>query len=154
MSLNRVSEPTTRRVVVAVADIAGFLKAVEHRSDLEAFRMLDEFCELVGEVVTSAGGTVVKFIGDAALIAFPEEDARQAVAALRELASRAQTSWSTFDATCAVRIKAHLGPVVCGPLGTAQDKRFDIIGNTVNELFMMPQDQEFTVSEELERITG
>lgn len=49
-------------------------------------------------------------------------------------------------------IIAYIGLAVCGPLGTAGDKRFDVIGNTVNELFLMPYPEDFNLSEELKKI--
>ena len=47
--------------------------------------MLDKFYGLVGDAVDDAGGKVVKFMGDAALMVFPEDSTREAVEALRTL---------------------------------------------------------------------
>ena len=145
-----MNEPTECRMVVATADIAGFAKASENKTDLDQFNMLNEFYALVGNVVSQAHGTIVKFLGDEALIAFPEAEAKEAVAALHELLAQAQTIWSQLDATCRLRINAHVGPLVCGPMGP--DQKFDVIGNTVNELFMMPYAEEIHLSEELKKL--
>ena len=136
MGSDPVSQLEERRIVIAVADIAGFMKAARGKSNLDTFRMLDEFYYLVDQVVAKAGGRVVKFMGDAALMVFPEDSAPQAVAALGELKERAQTLWTGFDATCVVKTKAHVGLAACGPIGP--EKRFDVIGQSVNELFLMP----------------
>jgi adenylate cyclase len=138
MNYDSMCEPTECRMVVATADIAGFCKACQGKSDLDTFRMLDEFCHLVDGLTTDAGGRVLKFMGDAALMVYPEENAAAAVASLASLRSEAQAIWTDFDETCVVRTKAHVGSVVCGPMGPA--KRFDAIGNTLNELFRMPWD--------------
>jgi len=35
-------------------------------------------------------------------------------------------------------VKAHFGPVTCGPIGTRGDKRFDLFGETVNIAATLP----------------
>ena len=137
-------------MVVATADIAGFAKASENRTDLDQFNMLNEFYALVGNIVSQTHGRVVKFLGDEALIAFPETEAEEAVAALHELLAQAPTIWPQLDATCRLRINAHVGSLVCGSMGP--DQTFDVIGNTVNELFMMPHTEELQLSEELKKL--
>ncbi len=133
-----MTAPQESRMVVGLADIAGFAKACESKSDVETFEMLNQLYMLVGNVIHKAGGSVVKFMGDSALVVFPESDAKQGVAALRELASSSSDVCASFDRTCTVRIKAHVGSVVSGPMGP--DNRFDVIGNTLNQLFLMPWD--------------
>ena len=32
----------------------------------------------------------------------------------------------------AIHVKVHFDPVICGPIGTRTDKRFDVYGYTVN----------------------
>ena len=46
-------------------------------------------------------------------------------------------------------VKAHLGTVVAGPLGAAGDKRPDLIGRAVNDLFLLPAG-EFVLSAALQ----
>jgi class 3 adenylate cyclase len=154
MNYDNITEPTECEVVVATADIAGFAEACRNRPEQEVFKMLDEFYEFVGHVVLGAGGKPVKFMGDCALIIFPAGKAPEAIAALRDLQTKVQGIWSDFQAICRVRIDAHVGSAVCGPLGTADDKRFDVIGNIVNELFLMPHPEAFNLSEELKKIVG
>jgi adenylate cyclase len=125
-------------MVVGLADIAGFAKACKSKSDLETFSMLNTFYDLVGNIIRNADGTVVKFMGDSALVLFPEDKAKQAVDSLRELSFEAARIWAEFDERCKVRIKAHVGSVVIGLIGP--DQRLDVIGNTLNQLFLMPWD--------------
>jgi adenylate cyclase len=131
-----MNEPQESRMVIGLADITGFASACQNKTDIDTFNMLNQFYALVGDVVRKAGGTVVKFMGDSALVIFPESEAKQAVTALRELASSSSGVWSDFDRTCTVRIKAHVGSVVSGHMGP--DNRFDVIGNALNQLFLMP----------------
>jgi len=61
MSSDDLAQPTECRLVDAVADIAGFMRAAAGKSNLDTFRMLDEFYRLVEESVARAGGKVVKY---------------------------------------------------------------------------------------------
>jgi adenylate cyclase len=142
--------PEQKTLVIALADVAGFAKACQGRSDLETFQMLDRFYGLVGTVVGQAGGTVVKFMGDCALVVFPQDRAQAAVAALRELRAKAGPIWSEFGAACTLRIKAHIGSVACGPIGP--DGRFDVVGRAVNDLFLMRGHGDEEFSEDLKRV--
>jgi len=150
MNYDEITSPTECRMIIAVADIAGFAHIFQTMSNREMFDMLDEFYELVGDVTEDAGGKVVKFGGDAALIVFPENTANQAVEALRSLKTRADGWLSQLDPSAQVYVKAHVGSVVCGPLGTAKEKRFDVIGAPVMELYMSPS-EDFVLSPELQR---
>lgn len=145
-----MDRPKQCRMVVGLIDIAGFAKACELKSDLEIFNKLNEFYNLVGNVIGKVNGTVVKFMGDSALIIFPEDKAKQAVVSIHEISSSAKDIWTKFDETCVVRIKAHCGSVVVGPMG--QEEQLDVIGNTVNQLFLMSWDGP-ELSNELKQLT-
>jgi class 3 adenylate cyclase len=145
-----MKEPVQQTLIIAMADVAGFAKACWGRSDLEVFRMLDRFYGLVGTVIGQAGGTVVKFMGDCALLVFPQDKPDSAVAALRELRAKAEPLWSEFGASCAVTVKAHVGSAACGPIGP--DGRFDVVGKSVNDLFLMNGTGAEEFSEALKRL--
>lgn len=151
MNYKNITLPTECRVVVATADITGFAKAFQSKSNQEIFDLLAEFYELVGRMVEEAGGKVVKFMGDAPLMIFPEDRAKQAVAALRSLTEKSSGWLSRFGSACQLRVKAHTGSVVCGPLGTATEKPFDIVGNSLVDLFRMPSG-DFVISPELQKL--
>ena len=145
----KMTKPKQCRMVVGLIDIAGFPKVIENKSDLEMCNMLNDFYNLVGNVIGKAKGTVVKFMGDCGLVMFPEDKAKLAVASLRELSSLAKDIWTEFDEICTVRIRAHVGPVVMGYMGP--EGRLDVIGNTINQLFLMPQDGQ-ELSNELKQL--
>jgi len=151
MDDDRISKPTEHRMVVAMADIAGFYKACQEKSDLDTFQMLDKYYFLVNGLVTDAGGKVLKFMGDALLMVYPEDKAKEAVASLGLLKSKAQAIWTEYDEACVVRTKAHVGSVVFGPMGPS--KQLDAIGNALNELFRMPWDGP-AVSDELQKMVN
>lgn len=150
MNFENIASPIECRAVFATADITGFAKASQSKSNREVFDLLTEFYEIVGGIVDEAGGKVVKFMGDAPLMIFPEDRAKQAVAALRSLTEKSSSCVSRFGSACQLRVKAHIGSVVCGPLGTATEKRFDIIGSSLIDLFRMPSG-DFVISPELKQ---
>ena len=70
-----IDAPVERDCLVGFADIAGFVRLARELSSMEVFHLLSDWYMLVGDVTGDAGGRVVKFIGDAALLVFPEERA-------------------------------------------------------------------------------
>jgi class 3 adenylate cyclase len=144
-----MNQPQECTLIVAMVDIAGFAKACEGKPDMDIFRMLNKFYYIVGKVVGNAGGAVLKFMGDSALMVFTEEKAKPAVTSLRELKILTQPIWTEFDPTCRVRTKAEVCTVVCGPMG--MEKRMDIIGNSLNRFFAASWDGT-ELSRELRRL--
>ena len=151
MNYKSITSPTECRAIVATADITGFSRASQSKSNREVFDLLTEFYGIVGRIVDESGGKVVKFMGDAPLMVFPEGRAKQAVAALRSLTEKSSACVSRFGSACRLRVKAHIGSVVCGPLGTATEKPFDIIGSPLIDLFRMPSG-DFVISPELQKL--
>jgi len=124
--------PQSANFLVAFFDLTGFSRFAQGRSDQEVFAVLSEYYELVGDIVEGAGGRVVKFMGDAGLIVFPEEKVEDGVLALRELQRRGDRWLIDRDSPCRHVIKIHFGEVVCGEVGTREEKRFDLFGRGVN----------------------
>ena len=136
MELQEISEPTECRLVVARMDITGFAKACKGKPEMDIFNTLDQYYNLVVGVVSAAGGKVVKFAGDCSYIVFSVDHAREGVSALEEAKAKTQPVWEEFDQSCRVMISAHVGRVIAGPIGPG--RTFDVIGNTVNDMFRMP----------------
>lgn len=130
--LQSINSPTECNLLIAFVDIAAFGKTSEGVPPARVVAMLSSFYELVGDVIESAGGTVVKFIGDSAFVVFPEEDARAGVSALRELKRQAEEHFATFGFKSELTIQAHVGRVTCAKVGTRTDKRLDLFGDAVN----------------------
>ena len=145
-----MTEPKECRMILAAADVAGFVKICKQKTDLEVFKMLDVYYKLVGDIVGNAGGVVIKTLGDEVLVVFPEEKGNEAVEALRELVAGAKSIWNEFGVECVLRAKAHIGNLVFGPIGP--DQRSDIIGNAVNQLFLMKYSGDLFLSEEFKKI--
>jgi class 3 adenylate cyclase/YHS domain-containing protein len=74
-------------VAIAFVDLAGFTRLTDTKGDLEAAQTLERFSALVRQVVAGFDGHVVKQIGDAFMLVFPEP--RSAVSAILEVERRA-----------------------------------------------------------------
>lgn len=123
--------------LVAFSDLTGYAKFAARKSDEEVFQFLFEYYEFVGESITSASGKVIKFMGDGALMLFPEASTDAGIRALLDLQSQGDQFLSERNVSCRHHVRAHFGSICIGEIGTLGDKRPDILGSTVNTLFML-----------------
>src|SRR5436190_16483896 len=86
------SQPITLIALIAFVDQDGFTLRMEGRPSLEIFAELDAFFHFVEDRIEAAGGTVIKFMGDAVLAAFPSRLAEPGILALHDLRDAA-ASW-------------------------------------------------------------
>ncbi len=126
------SERTAQRMLIAFADFTRYTAIAARADDAAVADLLDEYYHRLWEHVARGGGRVVKFIGDGALVVFPEDRVDDGVLAL--LAAKAEVDgW--FDARgydARLIVKAHFGSAIAGPFGPAGAAQFDVIGNDVN----------------------
>ncbi|MCK5357573.1 MAG: adenylate/guanylate cyclase domain-containing protein [Elusimicrobiales bacterium] len=131
-NLTNINKPTKKELLVVFSDLSGFSRYSRGKSDNELFQTMSEYAEFTGKIIEAASGKVVKYIGDSILFVFPEDRIDEAVVALKSLKDTGDNWLKQRDIPARHIIKAHFGSVVCGPLGTESDKRFDIYGETVN----------------------
>jgi adenylate cyclase len=129
--LDEITSPVERELVVSFFDLTLYAKFARTRSLRDGFDFISAYYEVVGDIVEKDDGLIIKFIGDAGLIAYPADKADQAVRHLKELKDRGDEWLQSQGANCRHVIKAHVGPVMCGPVGTKRKKRFDLFGETV-----------------------
>jgi len=125
-----LSSPIQADMLVALCDWTLFTTYARSHSSAEVFSALDEFYLLTEDVIDAAGGVVLKFMGDAALVIFPEDLADIGVMALLDL-KRQTDSW--FQARAMpnrLHVNAHFGQVTLGSMG--HKRVLDVIGDTVN----------------------
>ncbi len=127
-----ITQPTDMNVLVAFFDLTVFSRYARDHSDREIFNFLADYYGFAGEIIEEGGGTVVKFMGDAGLAVFPEDRVDSGVLSLRKLKTVGDKWMRHREIPCRHVIKAHFGPVIFGPIGTRNDKRFDVFGTTVN----------------------
>lgn len=131
-AFDHIDVPTEIDALVAFTDLTLFSRFASSIPGPELFATLSDYYELVGDIATESGGQVIKFIGDTALIAYPEEQVGQGVQGLLEVQARGDAFWQQKDAPCRHYIRLHFGTVTCGPIGTREKKQFDLFGATVN----------------------
>lgn len=126
---------------VMFVDLVGFTGRSERMPPADAMAFLREFHGRVQASVFAHKGMVQQFVGDGALACFGVPDpsphaCADALAAARELlASVAQ--WSAMlgahgEPGVPVSVGLHVGPVLVGNVGSAQQWQFTIVGDTVN----------------------
>lgn len=126
------------RLVVAFFDLTGFLRFSRAHSARVVVATLAAYYEMVGDLVEAAGGKVVKFMGDAGLLIYPAAAAERAVVGLHRLQVAGNAWLADHRVPCRHIIKAHVGPVYCGRVGTRREKHFDVFGETVNTAATLP----------------
>jgi class 3 adenylate cyclase len=141
-------------LLIVFVDLTRYAVESQRRPDTETAKMLDRFYEMVGAAVSDSGGTLVKFIGDAALIAFPEDRVNAGVKMLLSLKETGDRLMSECGWECRLNIRVNFGPVIAGPFGAQGSKRFDIIGKAVNVAAMLDRSSGISLSGEAFRRLG
>lgn len=130
--LRSLQEAAERNMLVAFFDMTRYAHETRGYDTRALFALMSDYYEWVGERIEGSGGVVVKFIGDAALVVFCAERVDAGALALLALKEQGDAWLSARGLQCEHIVKAHFGPVTCGPIGTREDKRFDVFGETVN----------------------
>jgi adenylate cyclase len=123
-----------REVAVLFIDLVGSTELAHQRPPTEVVELLNEFFGVVVDVVDAEGGTINKFVGDAALCVFgaplPHDDAAgAALRAARVLRERLAEEVPQCD----VGIGVSAGTAVAGNIGAQQRFEYTVIGDPVNE---------------------
>lgn len=129
------SERAEMRLLISFVDLTRFSAQSRRLSDQQIADVMDEMYRRVGAAIDGAGGRVVKFIGDASLIVFHEEDADGGVTALLALKDELDGYFHGLGWECRAAVKIHAGSAVAGPYGLG--RTFDLLGNDVNTCAML-----------------
>ena len=130
-----------RTIAVMFADLRTFTGIAEQKLPYDLVFLLNSYFEAVGEAITSAGGSVDKFIGDGVMALFgvesgPEEGCRQALAAARSMVERIDRLSASLKEELPQPLKIgigiHCGPAVVGRMGYGTTVHVTAIGDTVN----------------------
>ncbi|HEX9578859.1 MAG TPA: adenylate/guanylate cyclase domain-containing protein [Myxococcales bacterium] len=131
----------TRRVTVMFLDVRGFTTMSERLTPTEVVALLNEYFDVVVDRVQAHGGTVNKFIGDAAMciwgaprqIDAPEREAVFCAMEIQEAAAKLSADRSGRGLTSVgFGIGINAGEVVAGNLGAARRLEYTVIGDAVN----------------------
>jgi class 3 adenylate cyclase len=130
-----------RRVTVLFLDVRGFTAITEKLPPEEVMALLNAYFDVVVDRVAAHGGTLHKFMGDAALCVWgaprelpdPELAAvRCAVAIQRGAAQVSDDRLRRNLPALELGIGINAGEVVAGNLGAAQRLEYTVIGDPVN----------------------
>jgi adenylate cyclase len=130
-----------RVATVMFIDIRGFTTMSENTPPDEVLQMLNEYFELVVEVVFRYEGTVDKFMGDeimviwGAPISHSDDPARAVLAAIdiqNELEKFNCTRLAEKKSDIKIGIGINTGSLVAGYIGSTRAMSYSVIGDTVN----------------------
>ena len=130
--LKTLPSATEKNLLVAFFDLSRFMRDVRPLSSHELFNLMSDYYEFVGDIIEQGNGTLVKFIGDATLVVFDEDNVDNGVLTIKSLKEQGDAWLANRGLGARHIVKMHFGPVTCGPIGTKFEKQFDVFGETVN----------------------
>src|SRR5246500_1058866 len=154
-----------RNLTVLFADIAGFTGLSERLGD-QIIPLLSSYLDTMSRAVSSHGGTIDKFIGDAVMAFWgaPEANADHAVDACRaalacQRALRASELTDDSGRSLRVRIGINSGDMLVGNIGSEFRLNYTVIGDAVNVASRLEgankeYGTEIIIGEETRRLAG
>ncbi|WP_170416453.1 adenylate/guanylate cyclase domain-containing protein [Ruegeria atlantica] len=126
-------EPREVELTVMFADIVGFTPASEAMTPQATATMLNRHFEILNRCIEAEGGTLDKYIGDAAMAFWgaPQDQTDHAERACR-VALAIKRSLAEAGVDYGVKIAVHTGPLIVGNIGAADRMNYTVIGDTVN----------------------
>jgi class 3 adenylate cyclase len=129
--------PMKSETAVVFLDLARFQIASRRIKDEVLVGLLEDYYERIADGLKPAGGRVVKFMGDGALVVFPVERTSQAARALLMLKSAVDSHLAKKKFSGAVVARLHVTDLMAGAIGPKGDKRYDVLGSGVNRTAAM-----------------
>ncbi len=139
----RRGEVSEIRAAVLLSDLRGFTATADRLPPEQVVEFLDDYFEMVTRPIEDAGGTVLKFIGDAVLAIFDADAGAEAAcanaleAAKRALTTARRTNPTRVDLGLpAIRhgVALHFGELAFGNVGARDRLDFTVVGPAVNEI--------------------
>jgi class 3 adenylate cyclase len=125
-----LTAPLQANVLVGFADCSRYMQSTKGRSSAEIFADLNDLYALTEDAIGAAGGLVVKFMGDAAMVVFPEELADRGIMALLDLKASVDRWLQDRPIAQSLHVNVHFGEATLGRMGRAGN--LDVIGETVH----------------------
>lgn len=128
-------------IAVLFVDVRGFTTMSEALTPPEVVAILNRYLTLIADCILKNGGTLDKFVGDAAMAFWgaplPQEDyIMRAVQAAADMVSGSKALseelMRQFGRTVSFGIGVHVGDAVVGNIGSPQRMDYTAIGDTVN----------------------
>ncbi|RBW62692.1 adenylate/guanylate cyclase domain-containing protein [Ruegeria sp. A3M17] len=125
--------PREVELTVMFADIVEFTPASEAMTPQATAAMLNRHFEILNRCIEAEGGTLDKYIGDAAMAFWgaPQDQMDHAERACRA-AMAIKRSLAEAGVEYGVKIAVHTGPLIVGNIGAVDRMNYTVIGDTVN----------------------
>jgi adenylate cyclase len=136
-----IFEGELREVAVLFCDIRGFTPLSEVLSPKEVVSFLNEYYQMMTEVVKQYKGSVIQFVGDEIFAAFgalemhPDNEINSVYCALKMMDTLPQLNQKyreKFKTEIKIGIGINYGEVVAGNLGSEDRIRYSVTGDIVN----------------------
>ena len=133
-----------RWLTVCFADLAGFTALTDAAESEEVVAMLDDFYGAMAAAARTHGGTLDKFIGDAVMVFFGDDDGGDRHGDARAALAMALDMQRRFDALrlrwreagvlrpLDLRVGVHSGWCTVGVFGPSERRAYTVIGASVN----------------------
>ncbi|SFL12875.1 adenylate/guanylate cyclase domain-containing protein [Shimia haliotis] len=129
-----------RGMAILFLDMRGFTARTTGQLPYDVVFLLNRFFDAIVPSITGAGGTVDKYLGDGLLAVFEQDDEQASAQAALDAAAGISAALATFNQTLkaekappvAIGMGLHLGTLVMGEIGAAENAPRTIIGDTVN----------------------
>ncbi len=153
----RTLESREISTIAMFTDLRGFTQFSESRLPFDVVDILNRYCTIVGDAVSSNGGYVDKFIGDGSMSLFGlqgniQKSSLQALQAATQIARSMDLLNKEIEAegypSLKIGIGLHHGTAIVGKVGYAQDAQLTAIGdcvNTASRLESMNKDYNSTI---------
>jgi class 3 adenylate cyclase len=127
------------RITILFSDLRSFTTMSEGMTAQDLFALLNEYLAQMQVPIDHFGGFIDKFIGDAIMALFDQENAAQAEAAVlaaigmqRRLSEWNRSRQGSTTSPLALGIGIHTGAVMLGTLGSTTRMDSTVIGDAVN----------------------
>lgn len=132
---------TRRNVTMLFADIRGFTEMSERHTPEEMVKTLNDYFEIMVDVLFQNGGTLDKYVGDeiiglfGAPVELPDASERAVRCGLemqRALDEFNRVRESAGAEPIRIGIGVNTGPVIAGAIGSSRTLQYTVIGDAVN----------------------
>lgn len=142
LSNNKITDKkTTINAAIAFADIKNFTAHSQGKAPEDVLKILQDFHSIIENEVFKKNGTLEKYIGDAAMVAFgapiqskydADKAAQCALNWMESLKNWNKERSSNGEETINIGVGLDFGPVTCGTIGKNRNMSYVIVGSTVN----------------------
>jgi two-component system sensor histidine kinase ChiS len=133
----KLGDHVEKEMTIFFSDIRQFSHLMENLSTEESFKFINSYLSRIVPIITGNGGFVDKYIGDAIMALFPQDNgADQAVRSAIEIQKKI-LEYNTHRANMGYRplsmgIGIHTGPMMMGVVGVEDRMQGTVISDAVN----------------------